>query len=140
ACGKFTSASWIEPNSKYAVSSRYSVPVTFVPDGPLGVIVTGIVAVWPGPTVIGWNESRLVAGFALSDSRSPVGELTAESNGLVTTLADVVTDSGGGPVVPNVPYSTGRTSHSPVAIGLSANDSDAGLPGVEIVEARSGSP
>ena len=87
--------------------------------------------------MIGENEARLVAGFALSASRSPVGELTVVSNGLVTTLAEVVAVSLGGPVVPNVPYSTGSTSHSPVAIGLSANDSDAVVP---IVEARSGSP
>ena len=108
-----------------------------MPDAPLGVIVTGIVAVWSGATVIGWNESRLVAGFALSDSRSPVGELTVGSNGLVTTLADVVADSLGGPVVPNVPYSIGNTSHSPVSMGLSAKDRDAVVP---TVEARSGSP
>src|ERR1700742_382063 len=87
--------------------------------------------------LIGLNEARLVAGFALSASRSPVGELTVVSNGLVKTLADVVTVSLGGPVVPNVPYSTGRTSHSPVVSGLSANDSDAVVP---IVEATSGSP
>ena len=59
------------------------------------------------------------------------------SNGLVTTLADVVAVSLGGPVVPNVPYSTGRTSHSPVAMGLFAYDRDAVVP---TVEARSGSP
>src|ERR1700761_3817356 len=120
----------MEPNSKYAVSSTYSVPVSFVPDAPVGVIVTGIVPVWPGPTVIGANEPRLVAGFALSDSRSPVGELTAGSNGLVTTLADVVAASAGGPVVPNAPASTGRTSHSPVASGLSENDNEAVVPTV----------
>src|ERR1700733_16014405 len=100
-------------------------------------MVTGIVPVWPGATVIGANEPRLVAGFALSDSRSPVGELTVLSNGLVTTLADVVTDSPGGPVVPNVPASTGSTSHSPVARGLSENVRDAVVP---IVRATAGSP
>ena len=57
--------------------------MTVVPEAPLGVIVTGIVPVWPGATVIGVNEARLVAGFALSASRSPVGELTVESNGAV---------------------------------------------------------
>jgi hypothetical protein len=56
------------PNSKYAVSSRYSVPVTEVPDGPVGVIVIGIVPVCPGATVIGVNVLRVDAGSALSAS------------------------------------------------------------------------
>ena len=55
----------------------------------------------------------------------------------MTTLADVSAVSGAGPDVPNVPYSTGSTSHSPVATGLSANDREAVVP---MVEARSGSP
>ena len=52
-----------------------------MPDAPLGVIVTGIVPVWPGAMLIGPNDARLVAGSALSASRSPVDELTVESTG-----------------------------------------------------------
>ena len=75
--------------------------------------------------------------MALSASRSPVGELTAGSNGLVVTLADVVTGSVGPGAAPPGPYSFGAMSQAPGAIGLAANDAAAVVPNVE---AMSGSP
>ena len=72
----------------------YCVPLTTVPDEPLGVIVTLTVADWPGLMTTGEN---VVAGLVAASSRSPVEEVTAVSNALELTLIDRLTVPAGAP-------------------------------------------
>ena len=65
-----------------------------MPGAPLGVIVTGIVPVWPGPMVIGLNEARLVAGSALSVSWLST-RLPGRADAVTDGSTDGVTDPAG---------------------------------------------
>src|SRR6266700_2277595 len=91
-------------------SSTYSVPLTTVPDVPLGVIVTLIVADWPGLMTIGEN---VVAGLVAASSRSPVSEVTAESNALAVALMDMLTVPAGAPLGYG-PISLGVANQNPL--------------------------
>ena len=83
-----------------------------LPDGPVGVIVTGIVASWPGATVTG---ARLPSAEASSAAAhiSPVLELTVGSNGAVVADIDVVTGSVNAPPAPNGPELRGVADQTP---------------------------
>src|SRR5262245_3250513 len=88
-----------------------SWPRTTVPTGALGVIVTVIVPVWPGSRISGLNEAF---GSTASAHRSPVSDVTAESNRLASTAAAVSTTLGGLPVAPNGPTCVGSANQAPL--------------------------
>src|ERR1700733_14069716 len=99
-------------NRDRSSTSRYSVPLCWLPLGPLGVIVTVIVPVCPGPITTG---ERPVSsdGFTLACHRSPVDELTLGSKAFAVAVIAVVTLSWGAGVASNVPYTSGTTVHGP---------------------------
>src|SRR5258708_39047045 len=68
-------------------SSTYRVPLTTVPLGPVGVMVTSTVADAPGAITTG---ARLNAPVVAVVQRSPVVEVTDGSNALVMTVAVIV--------------------------------------------------
>lgn len=81
----------------------YSVPLTTVPEAPVGVIVTLIVPVWPGLRTSGENGA---VGLMDSSQRSLVDDVTSGSKGLVLTVIERVADPAGAGL-PYGPHSSG---------------------------------
>src|SRR6266567_2837352 len=98
-------------------SSTYSVPWTMVPVGPalLGVMVTLIVAVWPGLIL-----SRL-NGLAATErsQKSPTSEVTEPSKSFaVAVIVMLFTVPGtGGAVKPSAAARAGRATQPPAVTG-----------------------
>ena len=70
-----------------SASSTYRVPLTTVPLGPVGVMVTSTVADAPGAITTG---ARLNSPVVAAVHRSPVSEVIDGSNALVVTVAVMV--------------------------------------------------
>ena len=82
-----------------------------MPALPLGVMVTVMTPVPPGDRSIGVNGG----GVARTDDShtSPVDEVTAASNSLVSTLVVKLAVAAGVPAEPNGPSSTADSRHGP---------------------------
>src|SRR5215475_5406857 len=118
----------------------YRLPCTWVPAGPVGVIVTMIVPLWPGLSTSGPGSAAglalvpalarlgasnrspaalasaacagMAAGSTPTCQKSPVSLVTAGSNRLPKALADTVSEPAGAPLGngPDCPMSV---SHRP---------------------------
>src|SRR5579862_5713357 len=86
------------------------MPETCVPGLAVGVIVTGIVVLWPGSRCTGskCDESPLAAVH-----RSPVAESTVGSKACVTASNVALAVSGGAPDGPYGPISLGTSAQRP---------------------------
>ena len=83
-----------------------------MPEAPDGVIVTSMVAVWPGLMTTGAN---VAAGLMAASSTSPVDEVTDVSNCLATTVIDELTvPAGAGPEYG--PHSVGAANQMPLSM------------------------
>ncbi len=69
------------------------MPRTVVPGAPDGLMVTLMTAVWPGQITTGANG---VAGLTAVSMASPPGEVTAESNSLVSAVIKMLAVPAGG--------------------------------------------
>src|ERR1700722_20294983 len=104
-------------------SDRYRVPLTVLPAVPDGVIVTGMVTLWPGSTTYGVKPA---VALMADDHRSPVGAETPPSKAAVTADMDrsaVIDLAAAGPVGPvrngvmlQMPGVTSGTVRLPVAV------------------------
>ncbi len=102
---------------------------------PVGAIVTGMVALWPGSTTTGVTVSPPPTAIC---QRSPVPELIAGSKASVVAVRVVSTGSGeAAPLAPNGPTTSGAMSHSPAVTGLPVTPAATDAPWPETT---SGSP
>src|SRR5262245_37725130 len=93
-------------------------PLTLVPAGPAGVIVTAIVPDSPGPRTRGENGGADES--TESSQTSPVSEVIARSNAFISAVAVMSAVAAGGPPLPNGPTSAGEPNQTPGAIAGSA--------------------
>src|SRR5437588_7145881 len=84
--------------------STYSVPLTWLPAAPDGVMVTGMVTVCPGWTV---TSGSAALGVTELRHRSPAGDVTVESKPWVNAVMASDTVPLGQPFAPAVPSSAG---------------------------------
>src|SRR6516164_2828597 len=120
------------------IVTRFSVstpmkPRTTVPFGAFGVMVSVIVAVWPGPMLTGVYGA---AGLTLCAQTSPLLADTAESNGLVSATAARFTVAVVGVV--NGPVASGMPKKNPGATCGAASAATELLPNE--TPRKSGSP